>query len=213
MIRPSIQTPARIRKSPPAETAARLTLRQRQFLKCLEAEKYNMNRAMMLCHIKDWLMDRWFRDPLFISTLKTRYRQVEFRTHLELTYHLPLAAMNLVNMTNGFDTETMVRACSNLLRFHNNSRSFREYALQIEDRPMPSSAHRRKTRIRFTAASAVKNPALDLSRSSLEESEADLYKQRLQYFQELNRQRHARNLPPFQFPFQEFDSPSSPKEE
>ena len=178
----------------------RLTARQRQFFRCLEAEKYNMNRAMMLCKIKDWLMDRSFRDPLFISTLKTRCRQVEFRTHIELTYHLPLAAMNLVNMTNGFDTETMVRACTNLLRFHNNSRSFREYALKIKDRPLPLTPRRRKDRKWFTAPPAPKDPALDLSRDFVEESAADLYKQEVKYFEDLNRRRQKLNLPPFPVP-------------
>lgn len=196
MIRLNIPNLIQPKSSKRKKAQTRLTARQKQFLKSLEAEKYNMNRAMMLCKIKDWLMDRWFRDPLFVSTLKNRYRQVEFRTHIELTYHLPLAAMNLVNMTNGFDTETMLRACTNILRFHNNSRSFREYAFKTKDQPFPLSARQRKDRKWFTVQTVYKDPALDLSRTSVEESEADLYKQELLYFQELNRRRQAKNLPP-----------------
>lgn len=106
-----------------------------------------MNRAMMLCKIKDWLMDRWFKDPFFVATIKSRYRQIEFRTHMEMTYHLPLAAMNLVSTTNGFDTDTMVKACTTILRFPNSGRPFHEYDFVQKDRPLPKRRARRRDRL------------------------------------------------------------------
>lgn len=170
------------------KTRLHLTDRQRAFFKCLEQEQYNINRAMMLLKIIDWLMDRWFRDPLFVSTLKSRYRQIEFRTHMELTYHLPLAAMNLVNMTNGFDTETMVKACSGILRFHNNGRPFHEYAFKQKDRPLPLTRTQRKDR-KLLDKPRPKDPALAISRRYLDETDADQYKHEMQVWTECQQRR------------------------
>jgi hypothetical protein len=165
-----------------------LTERQRAFFRCLEREQYNINRAMMLCKIKDWIMDRWFRDPLFVGILKSRYRQIEFRTHMELTYHLPMATMNLVNMTSGFDTETMVKACTNLLRFHSNGRPFHEYAFIPRDRPLPMTRTQRKDR-KFLDRPRPKDPALALSRRYLDETDADQYRHEMQVLAECDQRR------------------------
>lgn len=176
------------------KTRLHLTDRQRAFFKCLEKEQYNINRAMTLLKIKDWLMDRWFRDPLFVSTLKNRYRQIEFRTHMELTYHLPMAAMNLVNMTNGFDTETMLKACSSILRFHNNGRTFHEYAFIPRDRPLPLTRTQRKDR-KFLDKPRPKDPALALSRRYLDETDADQYKHEMRVWAECEQRRLQKEAP------------------
>jgi hypothetical protein len=113
------------KKKSPNPAGPRLTRKQKKFFDLLPQCNYDLPSAMDLSRIRPALMERWFRSPHFLQMLRNHYLMLEYATSLKNMHALQINTHELgILFTRGVDHSLSLRACSNLLRFHEHTRNF-----------------------------------------------------------------------------------------